>query len=243
VVDYSRPQFLGPALADAITGMYASQGVLAALVRRASTGRGGHVEISMIEAMTHFAVEPFAAFFAFGTTPTSADRPRLAQAYILHTADDRLIAIHLSSLEKFWTGLVNALESPELGTDPRFNPRERRIAEYDTLRVELDARFSRRPLAYWMQRLHDADVPHAAVNRIDEVVQDPQVRHLGIVVPIESPHTATEAVRPAVRFDGHRAGSVHPAPLLDEHGETIRAALKADTTWPGRPGRKLEPAT
>ncbi len=116
----------------------------------------------MLEAMAHFAVEPFAAFFALGEAPTSADRPRLAQAYILRTADDRLIAIHLSSLEKFWTGLVAALESPELGTDPRFNPRERRIAEYDTLRVELDARFARQPLAYWVERLRAADVPHAA---------------------------------------------------------------------------------
>jgi crotonobetainyl-CoA:carnitine CoA-transferase CaiB-like acyl-CoA transferase len=237
VVDYRRPQFLGPALADAITGMYAAQGMLAALVRRGRTGQGGHVEISMLEAMAHFAVEPFAAFFALGETPTSADRPRLAQAYILRTGDDRLIAIHLSSLEKFWTGLVAALEAPELGTDPRFNPRERRIAEYDTLRVELDERFSRRPLAYWVERLRAADVPHAPVNRISEVVNDPQVKHLGVVVPIESPHTATEAVRPAVRFDGHRAGSVRPAPLLNEHGQVIRAALERDASWPARAGQ------
>jgi crotonobetainyl-CoA:carnitine CoA-transferase CaiB-like acyl-CoA transferase len=237
VVDYRRPQFLGPALADAITGMYAAQGILAALVRRGRTGAGGHVEVSMIEAMAHFAVEPFAAFFALGETPTSADRPRLAQAYILRTGDDRLIAIHLSSLEKFWTGLIAALEAPELGTDPRFNPRERRIAEYDTLRVELDSRFSRQPLAYWEERLRAADVPHAAVNRINEVVNDPQVKHLGVVVPIESPHTATEAVRPAIRFDGNRATSVRPAPLLDQHGSAIRAALEQNTAWPDIGGK------
>src|SRR5580698_6850718 len=232
VVDYRRPQFLGPALADAITGLYASQGILGALVQRGRSDRGCHVEISMLEAMTHFAVEPFAAFFALGQVPNSADRPRLAQAYILRTADERLIAIHLSSLEKFWKGLVAALEAPELASDPRFNPRERRIAEYDTLRLELDERFSRQPLAYWEERLRAADVPHAAVNRINEVVNDPQVKHLGVVVPIESPHTATEAVRPAVRFDGHRATSVRPAPLLDQHGKAIRAALDQDTAWP-----------
>ena len=66
VVDYRRPQFLGPALADAITGLYAAQGILAALVQRGRTGRGCHVEVSMLEAMAHFAVEPFAAFFALG---------------------------------------------------------------------------------------------------------------------------------------------------------------------------------
>ncbi len=232
VVDYERPQFLGPALADAITGMYASQGILAALVQRGRTGRGCHVEVSMLEAMTHFAVEPFAAFFALGEKPTSADRPRLAQAYILRTADERLIAIHLSSLEKFWEGLVAALEAPELGTDPRFNPRERRVAEYEALRLELNARFARQPLDYWVRRLQAEDVPHAPVNRLDDVVRDPQVAHLGIVVPVESPHAATQAVRPAVQFDSSRAKSVAAAPLLDQHGESIRAALGRGESWP-----------
>src|SRR5215475_2940053 len=201
VVDYRRPQFLGPALADAITGLYGSQGILSALIQRGRTGRGCHVEISMLEAMAHFAVEPFAAFFALGETPTSADRPRLAQAYILHTADARLIALHLSSLEKFWEGLVAALEAPELARDPRFNPRERRIAEYESLRQELDTRFARKPLSHWVERLRAKDVPHAPINRIDDVVQDPQVKHLGLVVPIEAPHTATQSVRPALQFD------------------------------------------
>jgi crotonobetainyl-CoA:carnitine CoA-transferase CaiB-like acyl-CoA transferase len=237
VVDNRRPQFLGPALADAITGMYASQGILAALVQRGRSGRGAHVEVSMLEAMAHFAVEPFAAFFALGETPTSADRPRLAQAYILHTADQRLIAIHLSSLEKFWTGLAAALDAPELKEDPRFNPRERRIAEYETLRVELDNRFSRKPLEYWIRRLQAEDVPYAPVNLLDDVVRDPQVEHLGIVVPIDSPHTATRAVRPAAQFDGTRASSVSAAPLLNQHGEAIRTALKAGSSWPATPPR------
>jgi crotonobetainyl-CoA:carnitine CoA-transferase CaiB-like acyl-CoA transferase len=232
VVDYRRPQFLGPALADAITGLYASQGVLAALVQRGRSGRGAHVEVSMLEAMTHFAVEPFAAFFALGQTPTSADRPRLAQAYILRTADQRLIAIHLSSLEKFWQGLTAALEAPELLKDPRFNPRDRRVAEYETLRVELDARFARMPLEHWVRRLQAEDVPYAPVNLINDVVLDPQVAHLGIVVPIDEPHTATQAVRPAAQFDGVRASSVSAAPLLNQHGESIRAALQSGISWP-----------
>jgi crotonobetainyl-CoA:carnitine CoA-transferase CaiB-like acyl-CoA transferase len=237
VVDYRRPQFLGPALADAITGLYAAQGILAALVQRGRSGRGCHVEVSMLEAMAHFAVEPFAAYFALGETPTSADRPRLAQAYILHTADERLIAIHLSSLEKFWQGLVAALEAPELGSDPRFNPRERRIAAYETLRQELDARFMRKPLAHWVERLGAADVPWAPVNRVDDAVNDPQAAHLGIVVPIDNPHGASHSVRPALQFDGDRARSVSAAPLLDEHGRDIRAALARGEAWPAAAGR------
>jgi crotonobetainyl-CoA:carnitine CoA-transferase CaiB-like acyl-CoA transferase len=232
VVDSDRPRFLGPALADAITGIYAAYGILGALVRRGRTGLGGLVEVSMLEAMAHFAVEPFAAFFSLGETPTSSDRPRLAQAYILRTGDGRLIAIHLSSLEKFWDGLVTAINAPELASDARFSTRVARIANYEALNTELDRRFSRHDLPHWIDRLGGNDVPYAPINTLDEVVHDPQVEHLQLVVPVESAHGGAHAVRPPVQFDGERSPSVRAAPLLDEHGPAIRAALAQGENWP-----------
>jgi crotonobetainyl-CoA:carnitine CoA-transferase CaiB-like acyl-CoA transferase len=233
VVDAERPRFLGPALADAITGIYAAFGILGALLERAATGQGRLVEVSMFEAMAHFAVEPFAAYFALGEAPKSSDRPRLAQAYILRTSDGRLLAIHLSSLEKFWQGLTGALEAPELAADPRFAARLERIRNYEALGEALDARFRRRPLADWVARLSAADVPFAPINGIDAVVEDPQAKHLGLVVPVEDAiEGGREAVRPALQFDGKRATSVSAAPLIDQHGEAIRAALAAGGGWP-----------
>jgi crotonobetainyl-CoA:carnitine CoA-transferase CaiB-like acyl-CoA transferase len=232
VVDSSRPRFLGPALADAITGIYAAYGILGALVQRGRTGKGCHVEVSMLEAMAHFAVEPFAAFFALGATPTSSDRPRLAQAYILRTADGRLIALHLSSLDKFWQGLVTALDAPELKLDERFNNRQARIANYESLNVELDQRFSQRNLAHWVLQLGRNDVPYAPINTIDEVVHDPQVEHLGLIVPVASAHGGAQAVRPPVQFGGMRSASVRAAPRLNEHGQSIREGLARGGQWP-----------
>jgi crotonobetainyl-CoA:carnitine CoA-transferase CaiB-like acyl-CoA transferase len=232
VVDRDRPRFLGPALADAITGIYAAYGVLGALFERSRTGRGRLVEVSMLEAMAHFSVEPFAAFFALNTSPTSSDRPRLAQSYILRTADGGMIAIHLSSLEKFWQGLTTALESPTLSNDERFRTRQGRIDHYEALGAALDAEFSTRPTKHWVERLSQNDVPFAPINRIDEVVEDPQVRHLGLIVPVEGAHAGKQAVRPAVQFDGARAVRVSTAPLLDEHGAAIRKLLSSDGGWP-----------
>jgi crotonobetainyl-CoA:carnitine CoA-transferase CaiB-like acyl-CoA transferase len=234
VVDPDRPRFLGPALADAITGIYASYGILGALFDRSRTGKGRLVEVSMLEAMAHFAVEPFAAFFALGTVPKSADRPRLAQAHILRTQDGGLIAIHLSSLEKFWTGLLAALNAPELGADPRFCTRLLRIENYDDLGRELDRRFQQASVAEWVQRLGKSDVPFAPINKVSDVVQDPQVQHLGLMVPVENPHEAKQSVRPAVQFDGQRATAVVSAPLLNENGQSIRAQLAASARWPDR---------
>jgi crotonobetainyl-CoA:carnitine CoA-transferase CaiB-like acyl-CoA transferase len=232
VVDPERPRFLGPALADAITGIYAAYGVLGALFERTRTNRGRVVEVSMLEAMAHFAVEPFAAYFALGNVPKSSDRPRLAQAHILRTGDGGLIAIHLSSLEKFWKGLVTALEAPELATDPRFAARLDRIANYEALGAELDARFQRRPTQEWVERLASNDVPFAPINNVDAAVRDPQAVHLGLVVPIESPHAARHAVRPAVQFDGQRARSVRSAPLLGEQSVRIRECVTSTRHWP-----------
>lgn len=234
VVDSSRPRFLGPALADAITGIYAAYGVLGALVQRGTTGQGCLVEVSMLEAMAHFAIEPFAAFFALGDTPSSSDRPRLAQAYILRTADGRLVAIHLSSLEKFWEGLMDALNAPELAADARFSTRQARITNYELLNVALDQRFSQHDLAYWVERLGRNDVPYAPINTIDEVVDDLQVKHLGLIVPVEAAHGGSRAVRPPVQFAGARNASVHAAPLLDEHGAAIRDGLARGEKWPMR---------
>jgi crotonobetainyl-CoA:carnitine CoA-transferase CaiB-like acyl-CoA transferase len=234
VVDPRDPQFLGPALADAITGIYAAYGVLGALVQRGRTGEGTLVEVSMLEAMTHFAVEPFAAYFALGAVPRSVDRPRLAQAYILRTGDGRLIVLHLSSLEKFWTGLIDALGDPQLARDPRFETRQARIDNYAALRSELMTRFAAKDLKYWAERLHRHDVPHAPINGVDEVVGDPQAEHLGLIVPVETPHGGDRAVRPPVRFAGECARSVKAAPLLDEHGAEIRAALGGGVAWPAR---------
>jgi crotonobetainyl-CoA:carnitine CoA-transferase CaiB-like acyl-CoA transferase len=87
-------------------------------------------------------------------------------------------------------------------------------------------------MQHWVERLGRNDVPFAPINRIDEVVADPQVRHLGLIVPVESAHGGRQAVRPAVQFDRGKWQQVRTAPLLNEHGAKIRAALAASARWP-----------
>ncbi len=67
---------------------------------------------------------------------------------------------------------------------------------------------------------------------MEGVVEDPQVKHLGLMVPVISPHGGAQAVRPAVQFGGERADSVRAAPLLNEHGVAIRDALASGGHWP-----------
>ena len=223
LLDPENPRVAGPALADAVTGLYAAQGVLAALFRRAQDGGGHLVEVSMLEAMTHFAIEPYSNYFHNGKTPGPFGRAAVSQSYVARCADGRMLALHLSSPEKFWTGLLAALERPELGTDPRFATRKARIQNHDALRLALQGVFAARPREEWLARLISADVPCAPVHDLDETLADPQAKHLGLEITAEHPIQGTvHTIRPAIGFDGFRETSFTPPPVLGEHNDAIR---------------------
>ncbi len=232
--DPRNPRLLGPAMADAMTGIYAALGAMAALIERGRTGKGKLIEISMLEAMMHFAVEPFTGFFALGDIPSALDRPRLAQAFILTCKDGRHLGVHLSSLDKFWEALVGALDAQALAADPRFEVRPKRIDNYEELLVELNKITTTRTRPEWLERFSGFDLPYAPLNNIEEAANDPQARHLGMIVPVEGRiEGAEEALRTPFTFDHQRATSSRAAPLVGQHSDEIRTALQhAPGVWP-----------
>ena len=243
--DPRNPRLLGPAMADAMTGIYAAMGAMAALIERGRTGKGKLLEISMLEAMMHFAVEPFTGYFALGDIPTALDRPRLAQAFILTCKDGRHLGVHLSSMDKFWEALVAALDAQALAADPRFAVRPKRIDNYEELLVELNKITTTRTRPEWLARFDSFDLPFAPLNNIEEAANDPQARHLGMIVPVEGRiEGAEEAVRSPFTFDHQRPASSRAAPLIGQHSEEIRNALQqAPGVWPERQAEKAaEPA-
>jgi len=231
-VDPDDPNVVGPAVADGITGLYAALGILGALYERHGSGTGRLVEVSMIESMMHFSIEQFAHYFSTGTNPKPGDRSRLAQSYALKCSDDKLIALHLSSPDKFWTGLIKAIGRPDLALDPRFATRMDRIENQPALRKILLVEFRSRPRSEWIERLENADVPYAPISSFEEVIADPQVRHLGIVRKLThaSEGEITTIRRPIV-YDHDRDGiETTPPPVLNEHRAEIEAANGASST-------------
>jgi crotonobetainyl-CoA:carnitine CoA-transferase CaiB-like acyl-CoA transferase len=225
MLDASQPRVTGPAVADTLTGLYAAYGILGALHERERSGVGRTVDVSMIEAMAHFCIEPFANLFASGASPGPYGRAAVAQAHVYRCADGKLLALHLSSPEKFWTGLLGAIERPDLADDPRFNPRARRIAEHQALIEVLRPVLAGRSRADWMARLEGCDVPFAPVYELEEVLDDPHVRHLGLEIAVEHPTQGRfRSIRTPIVYDGERDSTVLPPPTLDEHGNAIRAS-------------------
>ena len=227
LVNPENPRVVGPAIADSLTGFYAAYGALGALLERSRTGVGRKVEVSMLEAMAHFNLDAFTHFFQVDEVMGPYSRPSVSQSYVLRCADDKWIALHMSSPEKFWRGLAVAIEQPDIFADERFATRDARIDNQETLIRLLGERFRTQPRDEWCRRLQREDVPNAPMYDTSEALEDPQAKHLQLMTSAEHPVMGLfRTVRSPVSFDGERALEVRPPPMLGEHSDEIRAALK-----------------
>lgn len=227
LVNPANPRVVGPAMADALTGFYAAYGILGALIERQRTGVGRRVDVSMLEAMCHFNLDAFTHYFSEGEIMGPYSRPSVSQSYVLACQDGKWIALHMSSPEKFWRGLVQAIERPGLLEDPRFSTREGRIRNQDQLIEILGEAFAAHPRAYWCARLEAQDVPHAPMYDTSEVLEDPQVKHLQLEVETEHPTVGRwRTVRSPVSYDGQRPVEVTAPPTLGEHNDAVLGAVR-----------------
>jgi crotonobetainyl-CoA:carnitine CoA-transferase CaiB-like acyl-CoA transferase len=222
----SNPRVIGPAIADAVTGQYAAQGVLAALLERVGSGKGCRLDISMLEAMYHFNLDSFTHYFSEGQVMGPLDRPSVSQSYTFECADGKWIALHMSSPVKFWEGLLRATGQEGLAKDARFAERPGRIAHQDDLIAIFTPIFRQRSRDAWCDGLLAEEVPHSPAYDSDEALEDPQARHLGIKVSAPHPQGGTfTSVRSPYSFDGQTQSSLTAPPLLDADGAKIREEL------------------
>lgn len=250
LVNPANPRVVGPALADAMTGFYAAYGVLGAIVERGRTGVGRKVEVSMLEAMCHFNLDAFTHYFSEDEVMGPYSRPSVSQSYVLECADGLWIALHMSSPEKFWQGLANAIERPRLFDDPRFASREARITNQEDLIALLGGLFREQTRSTWCERLEAEDVPHAPMYDTREAMEDPQARHLQLEVSAPPPRRRPVAHHPLARELRWRArpgshGAPHAGGRQRSHrrADTPAARASALTRKPPPKTRRQDPMT
>ena len=232
LINPANPRVVGPAIADSLTGFYAAYGILGALHERHQTGVGRKVEVSMLEAMSHFNLDAFTHYYSAGELMGPYSRPSVSQSYVMKCADGKWLALHMSSPEKFWTGLADAIERPGLLADPRFADRAGRIANQEALIGLLGAAFAERDRADWCARLERNDVPHAPMYDASEALDDPQARHLELLVETTHPTMGRfRTVRPPVSFDGERTTDVAAPPTLGEHNAQVLGPVRERLRW------------
>ncbi len=229
LTDPEKPQGVGISLSDHLSGIYATYGILAALVNRMATGEGQWVETSLLRASVSFLSENAVRYFETGVVPRRATRTRTAGVFAFVDREEKPFIIHLSSPRKFFIGLLEIVEKPELAEDPRFLDRKGIVENHDELSELLQAAFSRRGREEWLRLLNEKDVPCAPLNTLDEVFKDPQVKQYGFPVEVEHPKMG----KMLLVGSGVQLSRTPPAinmapPTLGEHTEEILRGLSYD---------------
>jgi crotonobetainyl-CoA:carnitine CoA-transferase CaiB-like acyl-CoA transferase len=216
-----RPLKVGAALIDMVCGLLATIGIQAALAERERTGRGRHVDVSLIDSALASLLNQGSAWVSGGAVPSRrGNRHPSIVPYETYEAADRPFAVAAGN-DRLFARLCEAVGLPELAGDPRFATNEARVANVDALGDRLEAVFRARPADHWVSALGAAGVPVGPINRVDEAFA--LAAELGLE-PTED-HAGLPLIRPPLRLDGERPPIRRPPPALDEHGGEIREWL------------------
>jgi crotonobetainyl-CoA:carnitine CoA-transferase CaiB-like acyl-CoA transferase len=211
-----RPLKVGAALVDLVCGLLAANGIQAALVERERTGRGRHVEVSLMDSALAALLNQGSAWVAGGVNPTRrGNRHPSIVPYETYETADRPIAIAVGN-DRLFARLSATLGLPE---DPRFATNEQRVANVDALAAQIEDVLRTDTADRWIEELRAAGVPVGPINTVAEAFA--LADELGLE-PTEGP-----LIRPPLRLDGERPPIRHAPPALDEHGDEIRKWLSA----------------
>lgn len=234
------PVIMGIPIADLLAGVFSSIAVLAGVAGRDRTGRGEHFDIAMFDVMVQMLAHVGTLFLNTGTDqePQGSAHPFITPWQAFECADGLYVVVAPRE-EHFWDRLCEALEAPDLATDPAFADARSRQANRGRLLPRLEGIFRSRDAATWLEALHAAGVPTARVNRMGEVFADPNVRARGMVRSFIVSGTEMRAVGNAIKIQGRQEGDPTPPPALggdtdallrsllhyeDDHIETLRGA-------------------
>lgn len=219
------PLAIAGGIADQMGGVMLAYGILAALLARERTGRGQEVDASHLGSMAWLQGLGLSARLMLGRS-----LPRTSRRYATNPlwnhyrcADGEWIALSMLQPDRYWADLCAVLEIPEAATDPRFATMLDRMGNCAECVALLDATFARRTRADWLERLsRGGDFIVSAVNSVDQLPDDPQVRANGYVTSFEHPvYGSTEVVGIPVRLSDTPGRLRLPAPEFGQHTEQI----------------------
>ena len=212
----------GVSIADLTAGLYAAFGIMTALHARQKTGRGQFLDVSMLEGQLGILSGIIGAYFADGIVPqplgTAYGMLLPYQTFRTRTRD---IAIGVGS-DKLWKTFCPLIGLPDLTDDPRYATNAKRNTNRQSLIAALQDAFLTKTYEEWETILLPAGIPMGAINRINHVVEHPQVAARRTLVECEHPVAGRiKMVGPPVRMSETPGAVRRPAPLVGEHTESV----------------------
>ena len=229
VTDLNDPKVAGVSFVDHSAGIFAANGIMAALLARTRTGRGQFIDVSLLQVAIAFIESHVADYLNGGEAVTRENFPK-GRIYSLLDCEHEPFMVHLSGHNDAWEDLLKAAELDQLIGDPRFATRKHRTDRHEEIVSTLRAQFRKKPREYWLTRLDANGVPNAPINTIPEAFDNPQIKHLGIPKQITHPKMGTSnLVGSPINLSGTPAKFFRAAPLLGENTEEVLAKLGYDS--------------
>ncbi|WP_322038343.1 CaiB/BaiF CoA transferase family protein [Burkholderia cenocepacia] len=221
-----EPCKAGNSIADIAAGMYAYTGILSALLQRGVTGKGSHVEISMLEALAEWMGFPM--YYAYdGQQPPGRNGAAHATIYPygpFTAGDSRVVMLGLQN-EREWKVFCDiVLRRPDLATDPRFDANVRRSENRASLKAVIEQVFADLTAQDVIARLDEAQIANAAVNQVGDLWTHPQLHARGRFHTVGSPAGELQALLPPATIDSFDV-RMDPVPALGEHSAAILREL------------------
>ena len=227
------PQKVGVAVADLMTGMYATVGILAALRHAEKTGEGQQVDMALLDTQVAMLANLGANYLVSGTTPGRAGNAHQNivpyQVFEVATAADGH-ADHLILAvgnDAQYTKFCTVANIPELATNPLFAKNRDRVLNRGKLVPILEAVMKTRTKADWLAALEAAKVPCGAINNLAEVFADPQIAARNMVTEWQHPvKNGLRLVSSPIRLSLTPVRTDLPPPQLGQHtAEVLRSVL------------------
>lgn len=212
------PMKVGTSIADLVTGLYASQAVLAALMKRERTGLGGRVDVSMLDAMASLLTFNAGMYFASGESPKRRGNvhPTISP-YETFEASDGWFNLGVAN-DKFWSLFCDIIGRKDIEADPRFATAPKRAANRPTLAGILRPILQSRTREHWFKLLGGAGIPCGAIRTVGEVCEAPQLTQRDMVQTVtHSVAGEIKFVARPLRFDDLPPAPSTPPPTLGEH--------------------------
>ena len=218
----------GVSQGDITAGLYSVIGILAALQERSRSGLGQFVDIAMLDCQVAILENAFGRYFATGEVPQplGTRHPVTAPFQAFRTADGYMTIALADGRHEMWPLLCSAIDRIELIDDPRFQDGWLRSGHWDLLEPIIAEAIRSRTTAEWLEELEPLGIPCGPVNTIDQVANDPQVLHRGMIKDV--PHPRLGSVRMTntpVSLSRTPGGAELPAPDLGEHTEQVLREL------------------
>jgi len=220
------PVKAGTSIADINAGIFAALGIVSALLARQKTGRGQMVETSLMEAAVQQTYWQAAIYFATGVNPGPSGSAHLLTApYQAFPTSDGWINIGGAN-QSNWERIVKVIGRTELADDPRFRTNGDRMRNLAALTPLIAERLRTRASADWVREFEAAGVPVGPVNRIGDMLADPQVRAREMVVEVDHPKAGrVNAIGHPIKFSETPGAVTRAAPLLGQHTRSVLAEL------------------